>query len=70
MPQLGQTDVVVAVPDVAVPVLGAAVGQPEVSPCAPCWSLSLPQPLATRPYLATKSLLTSRKMKKHSSFGV
>lgn len=53
------------VPDVAVPVLRPAVG--SLGERLPC---SQPSPAQPSAYLATKSLLTSRKMKKHSSWGV
>lgn len=67
VPQLGQADVVVAVPDVAVPILCPTARAPGMSPRPPTGAPPHPAP---PPDLATKSLLTSRKMKKHSSLGV
>lgn len=71
VPQLRQADVVVPVPDVAVPVFGPAAGEPGVSPPPTTPDPARPSPgPGPRHYLATKSLLTSRKMKKHWSLGV
>lgn len=55
------------VPDVAVPVLCPTAGEPRVRPGPAHLDPARPGPAY---YLATKSLLTSRKMKKHSSLGV
>lgn len=70
MPQLSQADVVVTVPDVAMPVLSPTAEQPGISPCSPTWARPHLGAACLSSYLATKSLLTSRKMKKHSSLGV